>query len=189
MGLTAADDPGLLLLPIHRLVESSVPLEDVIRQLPPHFDVEPVFSLDQMLELMAERGKLVTAVGMVSADSPDMYVLSGYGRDDIASLLPPEAPPEWLNVDAAVLQYAILMHVLAIKEADIVAGEMVEYTEDAAKAVKAVREGKFRYAFFLNPVRPAQVLDIADSGQRMPQKSTYFYPKLPTGLVIRPFRY
>ena len=76
-----------------------------------------------------------------------------------------------------------------LKEADIVAGEMVEYTEDAAEAVKAVREGKFRYAFFLNPVRPAQVLDIADSGQRMPQKSTYFYPKLPTGLVLRPFRY
>ena len=58
------------------------------------------------------------------------------------------------------------------------------FTEDAASAVDQVRSGKARYAVILNPVPVDRVLELADAGERMPQKSTFFYPKVPTGLVF-----
>ena len=60
------------------------------------------------------------------------------------------------------------------------------FTEDAAEAVRDVRSGRARYAVLMNPVPVQRVLDVADSGERMPQKSTFFYPKVPTGLVFNP---
>jgi uncharacterized protein (DUF1015 family) len=61
---------------------------------------------------------------------------------------------------------------------------MVWFTEDAREAVAQVRVGEARYAVLLNPVPAGRVLDIADSDERMPQKSTFFYPKVPTGIVF-----
>jgi uncharacterized protein (DUF1015 family) len=66
------------------------------------------------------------------------------------------------------------------------ASEYVSYTRDAAAAVAAVRDGSAQVALLLNPTPPASVRDVALAGDRMPQKSTYFYPKLITGLVINP---
>ncbi len=60
------------------------------------------------------------------------------------------------------------------------------FTEDAAEAERDVRRGRARYAVLVNPVPITRVLDVADSGERMPQKSTFFYPKVPTGLVFNP---
>jgi uncharacterized protein (DUF1015 family) len=61
---------------------------------------------------------------------------------------------------------------------------MVWFTEDPHEAVAQVRNGQARYAVLLRPVPVARVLDIADSGERMPQKSTFFFPKVPTGIVF-----
>ena len=60
----------------------------------------------------------------------------------------------------------------------------VWFTEDPRDAVGQVRAGTARYAVLLKPVPTARVLDIADAGERMPQKSTFFYPKVPTGIVF-----
>jgi uncharacterized protein (DUF1015 family) len=60
----------------------------------------------------------------------------------------------------------------------------VEFTEDAGEALAAVRSGRVPLAFLVNATRVEQIVAVADAGDRMPQKSTYFYPKLGTGLVI-----
>jgi uncharacterized protein (DUF1015 family) len=62
---------------------------------------------------------------------------------------------------------------------------VLRYTRDARAAFAAVREGSASAAFFLNPTPVTQVLAVADAGDRMPEKSTYFYPKPPAGLVLR----
>jgi uncharacterized protein (DUF1015 family) len=62
----------------------------------------------------------------------------------------------------------------------------LEYTRDAMEAIAQVDAGAYQLAFFLNPTRISSVLDAADTGKRLPQKSTYFYPKTPAGLVINP---
>ncbi len=184
MALTAATDPGLVLLPIHRLVRSQAPLQEALARLSPPFDIETALSLDQLLATMRERGKLAPAIGMISGESEEFFLLTCYNPAGLETYLPVEAPRQWRNLDTAVLQHAVLAHALTINEQEIAGGETVQYTEKAAEAVTAVRAGKFAYAFLLNPVRPPQVMDIADSGHRLPQKSTFFYPKLPTGLVL-----
>jgi uncharacterized protein (DUF1015 family) len=64
--------------------------------------------------------------------------------------------------------------------------ECLEYTRDGLEAVDLVDSGKYQLAFLMNPIPISSILAVADAGERMPPKSTYFYPKLPTGLVVHP---
>jgi len=61
---------------------------------------------------------------------------------------------------------------------------VVRYSEDEEEALRAVDKEDYQAAFLLNPPRPEEIMAVAAGGERMPQKSTYFYPKLLTGLVI-----
>ena len=61
------------------------------------------------------------------------------------------------------------------------------YMRDAAEAVKAVQSGEFQCAFLINPTKISEIRDVASANEKMPQKSTYFWPKLVTGLVINKF--
>jgi uncharacterized protein (DUF1015 family) len=76
--------------------------------------------------------------------------------------------------------------VFDIDDAALTAGGAVSYTQDAAEAQRAVAAGQATCAFLLNATPVEQVLEVSDVNGRMPQKSTFFYPKLPTGLVMRP---
>ncbi len=186
MGLVAADDPGLVLLPLHRLVQSDVPLERALESLLPLFDMEAVPSLGLLLRAIRERGKAITTLGMASADSPDLYLLSVLDVDAVAARLPAGSPRQWLHIDTAVLQHAVLGPLLGVDEERVREAQAVQYTTDAEEALALVRSGRFRYAFFVGPARPAQIMAVADAGARMPPKSTYFHPKLPAGLVMYP---
>jgi uncharacterized protein (DUF1015 family) len=62
----------------------------------------------------------------------------------------------------------------------------VAYTVDVKEAYQQIKEGKYQLAFLLNPPQPEVVKAVADAQDRMPSKSTYFYPKLPAGLIINP---
>jgi uncharacterized protein (DUF1015 family) len=64
------------------------------------------------------------------------------------------------------------------------AGTYIDYTNDAPEAIKRVREQEYQLAIIVNPVKPQAIKSIADSGDRMPRKSTYFYPKVPAGLTL-----
>ena len=91
-------------------------------------------------------------------------------------------------LDVAVLHELVLNQALGVSDEAIRAGESVSYTRDAEAAIAAVRAGAegAQLAILLNPTPPAAIRDVARAGDRMPQKSTYFYPKLITGLVINP---
>jgi uncharacterized protein (DUF1015 family) len=98
------------------------------------------------------------------------------------------ASDAWRALDVAVLHELVLAQGLSVSEQAIRAGEHVTYTRDAQAALDAVRTGAdgAQLAFLLNPTPPAAIRDVARAGDRMPQKSTYFYPKLITGLLINP---
>ena len=66
-------------------------------------------------------------------------------------------------------------------------GSLLSYTSNAREAVNMVSSQEYQLAFLVNPVRPADIKNVADSGGRMPKKSSYFYPKLPAGLVFYRF--
>jgi uncharacterized protein (DUF1015 family) len=93
--------------------------------------------------------------------------------------------PDYLSsFDVSLLHTLILDRFLGIDEEKLVAQTHVDYARDREDCVRAVDAGKYQAAFFLNPTSVEQVQRIALLGERMPQKSTDFYPKLLTGLVF-----
>ncbi len=98
--------------------------------------------------------------------------------------MPAGEPAAWKRLDVNVLQYGILEPVFGIDATRLAAGGAVAYIQDPVEAVAAIEAERARVAFVLNATPVGQVLAVADAGGRMPQKSTYFFPKLPTGLVL-----
>jgi uncharacterized protein (DUF1015 family) len=100
----------------------------------------------------------------------------------------PDKSPAWRSVDVSVLQKLVLEKLLGIDEVKLAAGSNIEYINDVGdafeRAVGKVDSGEKQVVFFLNPIKMHQLTEITAAGEKMPQKSTYFYPKVYTGLTI-----
>ena len=94
----------------------------------------------------------------------------------------------WRSLDVAVLHNLILDRLLGLDEKKLAAGGNVEYVKDTENAIEEliakVDKGLKQVVFFMNPPKIEQIQNVADMGEKMPQKSTYFYPKIFTGLTI-----
>jgi uncharacterized protein (DUF1015 family) len=180
VGLVAADDPGMLVLPTHRVSGAGVPWPEVRGRLDPLFVIEPLAG--DAGDLMSALGSSTGAIGL--ATSGELFILRPKDVAAIDHLQPQDRSPDWRALDYAICDHAILRHCLGLSEEQIKDGGVVWFTEDATAAVKQVRDGEASYAVVLKPVPVARVLELADAGERMPQKSTFFYPKVPTGLVF-----
>jgi uncharacterized protein (DUF1015 family) len=92
----------------------------------------------------------------------------------------------WNELDVAIAHTLILEDMLGLKAEDMTAGTHIRYTRDAQQALSAVQTGEAQASLIMNATRVRQICDVAIADDRMPQKSTYFYPKLVTGLVTNP---
>ena len=92
----------------------------------------------------------------------------------------------WNALDVAVAHTLVLEELLGLSAADMTAGTHVRYVQEAEEALQVVQRGEAQLALLLNGTRVRQICDVALADDRMPQKSTYFYPKLITGLVMNP---
>ncbi|MEE8347799.1 MAG: DUF1015 domain-containing protein [Dehalococcoidia bacterium] len=184
--LAAVDDPGLLVLPIHRLVAADAPLDRTLAALSSLFEVETRPALADLLRDMDDRGRSVNKFGLIAADSPDFFLLTLTDPEAAERFLPGQRPPIWRRLDAAIATHVILRHALGLNDDQIGDIQTVWYGENADAALAEVRQGRARYAVLLNPVSTRRILAVADAGERMPQKSTFFYPKIPTGLLFNP---
>ena len=101
----------------------------------------------------------------------------------IANLLPEKSKASQ-NLDVTVLHTLILEKIFGIDAENMAKQINLTYTRLFDEAVEAVRTDKAQCAFILNPTRVTEIRDVATAGEKMPQKSTYFYPKLITGLVM-----
>jgi len=181
VAMTSTQDPGLLVLPIHRIARADASPDEALRRLRTAFRVEAVPNLDAALAAL-EGHAHGSLIALAAASTDEIYMLSpGEGVD---RLLPQDRSPEWRQLDYSIANYAVLQYSLGLQESQMKDYSMVWFTEDALDAIAQVRSGQARYAVLLNPVPVTRVLDIADAGERMPQKSTFFYPKVPTGIVI-----
>ena len=186
MALTDASDPGLLVLPTHRLVHREQP--DAFYALTRWFNMEDlgeatVDAAPLFASRLAGAGDATAFVG-VGLRPGRAHLLTLRDRGAAEHVLPPDQPAAWRRLDVSVLQYAVLQDIFGIDDAALAAGGAVSYTQDAREAIATVASGAATCAFLLNATPVGQVLAVADAGGRMPQKSTYFYPKLPTGLVM-----
>ncbi|OHE82582.1 MAG: hypothetical protein A2107_01800 [Verrucomicrobia bacterium GWF2_62_7] len=182
--LVAMDDPGLVVLPTHRLVHNVANFNaDALRRaLAEWFDLEPAASLDGLQARMAQApagdhwfGMFLSATG---------FTLLKLRRDRDRAPLFAGQPPLWENLDVAILHTVILDRMLGINEERLREESNLHYLREATTGVESIRAGKGQAFFLLNPTPVRAVQAIADARSRMPQKSTDFYPKLPTGMTI-----
>ena len=192
MALTAAEDPGLLLLPVHRLVRAATIPDDLrsrlarsfrIEDITPHHDRAP--ALAELLARM-ERARPAVAFGALGLEKDRLHLLTLEDTKAAHALMPAHCSAASRSLDISVLHHAVLGVALGITPQRPEQEAALAYTEDAAEALRQVETGRYPLAFLLNPTPVEQVLAVADAGERMPQKSTFFHPKLPTGLVMCP---
>ncbi|SRR5579875_218858 len=196
MALSAIEDPGLVVLPTHRIVRGldMERLANMGDELGVYFSVEPLETLETQTILAAltaasDEGK-ETAFALVAPDGARILRLTSAGRAAMEARVSPNVGTSeaWRKLDVAILHELVLNQTLGISDEAVRSGGHVSYTRDAEQAIAAVLSGTegAQVAVLLNPTPPAAIRDVARAGDRMPQKSTYFYPKLITGLVINP---
>jgi uncharacterized protein (DUF1015 family) len=173
--LAAADDAGITILPTHRLVRPgpgiSFSLDDLWARLDDAYETLPV----------ANGRDAIAAAASMRATHHAFAVVAG---DGAAVLRRPRraggSPRD--RLDVAVLETEVLGPA-GVSRA-MISGGALAYTRDPDGLDSAVRRGDAILAFGVSPVTAAEVIAVADAGETMPQKSTYFYPKVPTGLVL-----
>lgn len=184
MTLVACDDPGLVILPTHRVVHKL--RQDMMAQFaaraPELFQIEECFAAAELRAKLAAAGR--GALGVALRGQP-LRLLKLRDRTAVADAIP-HAPVAVRELDVTVLHALVFAHLLMLRDNEVKAGGRVEYTIDAAFALEAVGAGRADGAFLMNPPAVADVERVSDSGATMPEKSTYFFPKLITGLVMNP---
>ena len=192
MALIDVDDPGLLVLPTHRLLiglspEALSALSS--QQLAEYFTVQELGTRvpsEAILEQLAQAGKEETSFVISTREQNWLLRLNEQGKRRMEQSSHSTA---WNELDVAVVHTLLLEDLLSISQEDVTAGKYIRYTRDAQEALQAVKTGEatqVQGALILNATRVRQVCDVAQADDRMPQKSTYFYPKLITGLVMNP---
>jgi uncharacterized protein (DUF1015 family) len=174
------NDTGLVVLPTHRTVANlrDADLAGLEQKLAGSFSIESQPNLAGLLGAMAK-----TSHGIGMFDGKQYRLLCPRDLAGARSLFATK-PPLWDTLDVAILHVAILEAFLGIDEVRLREESNVTYWREADKAVAEVEQGRAQLAFFLSPTPVQDVKAVADARSRMPQKSTDFYPKLLSGMVM-----
>ncbi len=184
MYFTNINDPALEILPTHRIVHgiSGFNPEAFVTKLEEFFEVESEESLEDLLKSLA--GRREGAFGLILDGTPGLALLS-YKKQGVPGLA--DMPSLLARLDVTILHAVVMERILGITKEEQEKKVHLEYEQDAVRAMRLVLQGKAQAAFLLNPTRIEQLRAIAEAGFTMPQKSTYFYPKLLSGLVTYSF--
>jgi uncharacterized protein (DUF1015 family) len=183
MCLVALEDEGLTVFPTHRLIRGTTPQtqEALAATLREAFDIEPI----ERDDLRPPEGDGPLAMGYIDAHFQRAFrlTLKDQAIADRALDCQPEA---YRRLDTAVLEALVLKGPLGLTEDDIAHLHGLGYSRTDAEALELVLSGEYDAAFFLRPTPVEQVRAVAAAGVSMPPKSTYFFPKVPTGLLFNP---
>jgi uncharacterized protein (DUF1015 family) len=183
MCLVALEDPGLTVFPTHRLVRGrgQERYEALAAVLKADFAVAEVGED----ELVPPTGGPPLELGYLDAHFKRPFRLRLLDQS-LAEAELPGCPAALQRLDTAVLEALLLKGVLGLTDDDISHLQDFGYARDRRQAVDLVTSGAYDVAFLLRPTPVEQVREVAAAGASMPPKSTYFFPKVPTGLVIAP---
>ncbi len=188
MTLTDMADPGLTVFPTHRLVRGlghfdSAALLEACRE---EFDLLPQpgrRESEEALENFYGEGK--HAFALFDGAAWTVLVLKDPA---VMEKLLPEKSPAYRLLDVSILHSLVLEKLLGIDKENMASQKNLTYTRSAEEAEASVEKGESQCCFLLNPTRVEEIGQVAQNGEKMPQKSTYFYPKLITGLVMNSLR-
>ena len=181
--LVSLEDPGLSVFATNRLLHDldEAQRESLRRTILDLFDVEEVAEED----LVPDRGYGTIAFGYMDSHHLKPYRLRLKGPEPLEEQLP-RASDAYRQLDAAALEALILKQPLGMTNDDIAAKRGISYCSDLDETRRRLHAGEADAAFFLRPTPVEQVRAVADAGETMPPKSTYFFPKLLTGIAFNP---
>jgi uncharacterized protein (DUF1015 family) len=189
---------GLVVLATHRLVSNldGFSVEGLIEGLKASFEIT-AHSFDGEGQKHQAKHDALEQMGGEMANNRSAFVMYAGGKAFYSVVLKDRSAMDsaaadmskpWRSLDVAVLHKLILERLLGIDAEKLAEGTHVEYVKDAEnvidESIERVDAGEKQAAFFMNPPKIEQIESVADEGERMPQKSTYFYPKVFTGLTI-----
>ncbi len=183
------DDPGLVVLPTHRIVQNleSFSIDDTLTKLSENFTVEKHTSNDVTKDaenLLLKNTDIPSFVFYTGKE--EFYLLTLKNKDAMAEKLP-EKSDAYRGLDVSVLHTLILDSIFGIDTVNMANQKNLVYTKFSDEAIAQVANGNAQCSFLLNATKVRQIKDVSLLNEKMPQKSTYFYPKLITGLVIHKF--
>jgi uncharacterized protein (DUF1015 family) len=183
MCLVAMEDPGLTVFPTHRLVNKldSAKQEALAEALRRDFDIDEV----RPEEIAPPPGTGPLQLGYIDSHSGKPFRLT-LKDQAIADAALAGHSGAYRQLDTGILEALVLKGALGLSDDDISHFNGLSYARDTAEALARVSSGEYDAAFILRPTPVQQVRDVAAAGENMPPKSTYFFPKLLTGLLFNP---
>jgi uncharacterized protein (DUF1015 family) len=179
--LVSMDDSGLIILPTHRLIHSyaAKTTAQILADAAEYFEVTP---MDSRTSLDAALGEATPSDRRLGFYDGEFHLLRL--RDpEIMTRLVPNRAKEWCTLDVNILHEVLIERVMGISKERVEAKENIDYHRDLDLAIGSVDKGEALCVYIMNPTRMPEVKACCDKSEKMPQKSTDFYPKVITGLV------
>jgi uncharacterized protein (DUF1015 family) len=194
MYLTPLQGKGLLILPYHRVIEHIKPFdfEGFERKLQKYFDISriaidsknPEASWAAFMDRVRTAGARLPSFGMYG-NRQNCYHLLTLKEGVFSSLRDDDTGSASLKkLDVNIIETFIFKKVLGITSKDLQMQQNITYVHHGTEGLDLVQNKGYQLAFILNSTRAEEIQDIAGRGETMPQKSTFFYPKLLSGLVM-----
>lgn len=183
MCLVALQDHGLTVFPTHRLVRglSQEQQEELASALRENFKIEPLNDSSALAPKSSDQIR----IGYIDAHFRKPFMLTLKNHEIADAVLPGSAEP-YRRLDTAVFEALILKGTLGMNDEEIDHLAGLGYARNVGQALSMIETGQFDAAFLMAPTPVERVQEIAAAGESMPPKSTYFFPKVPTGLLFNP---
>ena len=189
MMLVNMENDGLVVFPTHRIVRDlkDFDADKLILNCGEFFNISTETDIDTIEEKLAELYKVNEKAFALylGGDTYTLMVLKD--KNTIKSFLP-EMSEAYCQLDVSILHSLVLERIFGIDKENMANQVNLTYTRNFDEAISAVKNKKANCSFILNPTRVCEIRDVALASEKMPQKSTYFYPKLITGLVMNKFQ-
>lgn len=188
MMLVNMENKGLVVFPTHRIVKNleNFNAEKVIEACKPYFTIAEAPGEERMQAALNQRYDEGKKAFAMYTGFGKCYVMTLKDEGAVKRLLP-EMSEAYCGLDVTVLHSLVLERILGIDKENMANQKNLTYTRSRQEALEAVDMDGADCSFILNPTKVSEIRDVAAAGEKMPQKSTYFYPKLITGLVMNNF--
>jgi len=199
MAFTNICHEGLVVLPAHRLVQNveNFPFSKLLSELEKNFELTRYPFDDGPQAKSTARGKMLTRMTAEQKKHKSAFGIYGPGSAFYVAVLKdpqvmdaamPDRSPAYRSLDVCILHRLVIEQILGINQGLQAKGRYLQYIKDSPgaidEALAQIDAGQKQVAFFMNPVKMQQLMQVTNAGERMPPKSTYFYPKVYTGLTI-----
>jgi uncharacterized protein (DUF1015 family) len=185
VAMVSMSDPGLIILPTHRLIYdyNQLSSDEIISRAEEYFKIKELSGRDELEKRLEKSGQKVGRIGLVS--SKGTYLLKLTAKEAMTELAP-DRVQAWRDLDVSILHSLLLSKIMEVDPKKIDNLENIKYLREPDLGYDEVQGSDTSFLFILNPTRIEQVTNCTDAGEKMPQKSTDFYPKVITGFAMLP---